>query len=63
VKARFEAVRCIGWLGVLYPPTDNDEITFDTVQGSNLRQLTPARKTKSPEQSKARFIVAEDEAK
>ena len=48
-------------LGVPYASSDDDEIAFDSVQGSNLRQLPPPQESESLEQRKARFVVAEYE--
>src|SRR5947199_676522 len=47
--------------GVRYASSDNDEIAFDSVQGGNLRQLSPPQESESLEQRKARFVVAEYE--
>src|SRR5438309_5536642 len=46
---------------VRYASPDDDEIAFDSVQGGNLRQLPPPQESESPEQGKARFVVAEYE--
>src|SRR2546427_5468038 len=48
-------------LGVPYASADDDEIAFDSVQCSNLRQLSPPQESESLEQRKARFVVAEYE--
>jgi hypothetical protein len=48
---------------VLYSPTNNNQITFDSVQDGDPRQLTPAREAESLKQSKAWFIVTKNKAK
>jgi hypothetical protein len=51
------------WVEVLYSPTHNNQITFDSVQDGDPRQLTPAREAESLKQSKAWFIVTKNKAK